>query len=58
MIHNLEVERRRIDEALEVLRRLHRMRKPSAESKLNSVESGDTSEDSDAVDYTLRREPD
>jgi hypothetical protein len=30
MIHNLEVERRRIEEALEVLRRLHKIRKPSS----------------------------
>lgn len=28
MIQNLEGERQRIDEALEVLRRLHRVRKP------------------------------
>jgi hypothetical protein len=30
MIHNLETERKRIEEALEVLRRLHQMRKPSS----------------------------
>jgi hypothetical protein len=29
MIHNLEVERQRIDEALQVLRRLNRMRTSS-----------------------------
>ncbi len=29
MIHHLEVERKRIEEALEVLRRLHQIRKPS-----------------------------
>jgi hypothetical protein len=29
MIHNLEAERRRIEEALQVLRRLHQIRKPS-----------------------------
>jgi hypothetical protein len=29
MIHNLELERQRIDEALEVLRRLYQIRKPS-----------------------------
>ena len=30
MIHNLETERKRIEEALEVLRRLHQIRKPAA----------------------------
>lgn len=30
MIHDLEVEQQRIQDALEVLRRLHRIRKPSS----------------------------
>jgi hypothetical protein len=41
MIHNLEVERRRIEEALEVLRRLHQIRKPSILDAQESKEEGD-----------------
>jgi hypothetical protein len=40
MIQNLEGERRRIDEALEVLRRLHRARK-SAATAVPEIDSSD-----------------
>lgn len=38
MIQNLEGERRRIDEALEVLRRLHRAKKPTPAPATDSPE--------------------
>jgi hypothetical protein len=50
MIHNLEVERRRIEEALEVLRRLHKIRKPSS---LNPQSAGD--EENNAANGTATR---
>jgi hypothetical protein len=44
MIHNLEVERRRIEEALDVLKRLHKIRKPSTARASQQDERDNTAE--------------
>jgi hypothetical protein len=56
MIHNLEVERRRIDEALEVLRRLHKIRKPSSDSGAGEEYTEIQPEERDDTEIRVRRE--
>lgn len=57
MIHNLEIERRRIDEALDVLRRLHEIRRPSAASSQNAGgEQGSRAQNLNFSDATDRAE--